>query len=451
MVTKVKGSVWDSGDNGLAVNVKDFGAKGDGETNDTLACQAAIDSLPSTGGEVYFPPGNYRVNLILTNGNQLVGSHSHASANSQYVTRLTAAVAGWVIQTNEAVDVEGSSVKGFSIHGLGALSGTGGIKIHGGRKNWLKDLAFNNFSDSAIMLPKFGVDTATTTVNGTVSMERIFAQNCLLDDPASEQGIIDINNTDSNLYWVEVAGRESNGNLIGVRYGNSSAHHTMNKCLPEFCDIGILLDTTSSDIDISTTTVDNSYLQAIVNRGNNNKFTMLNLRGASVNNSAVYNVFDLSGSRNKLVGITYDDFKSIGSNPVNFISETLSTSSQEEKNVISGCSAKNISGVQFTFSSLFGGSSLSGIPKAAKPITAGTTIDVDNTSFVRTAYAGATTVTDFINESPGQELKIMSSNTNTTIEHNSSYVFTNTGADKTLTANRVYTFTNYSGVWYESI
>ena len=38
-----------------AVNVKWFGAKGDGVTDDTAAIQAALDALPALGGVVYFP------------------------------------------------------------------------------------------------------------------------------------------------------------------------------------------------------------------------------------------------------------------------------------------------------------------------------------------------------------------------------------------------------------
>ena len=46
---------------GAVANVKDFGATGDGTTNDTVAIQAAIDSLSATGGTVFFPTGEYRI------------------------------------------------------------------------------------------------------------------------------------------------------------------------------------------------------------------------------------------------------------------------------------------------------------------------------------------------------------------------------------------------------
>lgn len=43
-----------------SVNVKDFGATGDGTTDDRVAIQAAIDSATS-GGVIYFPAGTYRI------------------------------------------------------------------------------------------------------------------------------------------------------------------------------------------------------------------------------------------------------------------------------------------------------------------------------------------------------------------------------------------------------
>ena len=48
------------------VSVKDFGAKGDGTTDDTTAVKNALASLSSTGGTVYFPSGQYKLTSQVT-------------------------------------------------------------------------------------------------------------------------------------------------------------------------------------------------------------------------------------------------------------------------------------------------------------------------------------------------------------------------------------------------
>ena len=57
---------------GPVVDVRhpDYGAVGDGVTDDSAAIQAAIDAIPSTGGVVVFPAGNYHVDTGLTTGLQ---------------------------------------------------------------------------------------------------------------------------------------------------------------------------------------------------------------------------------------------------------------------------------------------------------------------------------------------------------------------------------------------
>jgi hypothetical protein len=47
------------------VNVRDFGATGDGTTDDTSAIQSAIDSLGVVGGKVVVPPGTYKINPVV--------------------------------------------------------------------------------------------------------------------------------------------------------------------------------------------------------------------------------------------------------------------------------------------------------------------------------------------------------------------------------------------------
>jgi len=48
------------------INVKDYGAVGDGTTDDTAAIQAAIDEIETLGGVVYMPAGRYKITSNLT-------------------------------------------------------------------------------------------------------------------------------------------------------------------------------------------------------------------------------------------------------------------------------------------------------------------------------------------------------------------------------------------------
>lgn len=53
------------GPKGETISVKDFGAVGDGVTNDTAAIQAVVDFLTPGGGTVYLPTGTYLVDTIV--------------------------------------------------------------------------------------------------------------------------------------------------------------------------------------------------------------------------------------------------------------------------------------------------------------------------------------------------------------------------------------------------
>jgi hypothetical protein len=84
-----------------AVNVKTFGAKGDGTTNDSPAFQAAHDSLPASGGTLFIPPGTYvsavgtPLLTITKNGVRIIGAgrgntilklvNSHSATGAQVI------------------------------------------------------------------------------------------------------------------------------------------------------------------------------------------------------------------------------------------------------------------------------------------------------------------------------------------------------------------------------
>jgi len=55
-------------------NVKDFGALGDGETDDTAAIQAAVNAAAAAKAGIFFPPTatSYKVNSALTNTSRVM-------------------------------------------------------------------------------------------------------------------------------------------------------------------------------------------------------------------------------------------------------------------------------------------------------------------------------------------------------------------------------------------
>lgn len=125
------------------VSVNDFGAVGDGVTDDTAAIQAAIDALPAAGGGLYFPTGTFLVSSALAinkpglyfgNGYASVIKTSHATANTFTVSgaqqvhisqlRFTSSVVksgGWF------VDVEASASR-FRISDFSMSGAIGGVR-----------------------------------------------------------------------------------------------------------------------------------------------------------------------------------------------------------------------------------------------------------------------------------------------------------------------------------
>lgn len=109
------------------VNVKDpqFGAKGDGVTDDTAAIQAALNALGAAGGTVYFPVGQYLVSSTITTPVvvRLIGEGTCITAASdgatQIIKKSTMTTPVLVISTNR------SSVEAIEFEGQGGNTGDG--------------------------------------------------------------------------------------------------------------------------------------------------------------------------------------------------------------------------------------------------------------------------------------------------------------------------------------
>ena len=105
------------------VSVMDFGAVGDGVTDDTAAIQAAITSL-TNGGTIFFPTGNYVVattlNLNSKTGIKFLGTapENTSATKGSYLT-LTASSGSRIIDAR--------SSQGFSIESLGIVQTNSGF------------------------------------------------------------------------------------------------------------------------------------------------------------------------------------------------------------------------------------------------------------------------------------------------------------------------------------
>src|SRR3990167_4982519 len=99
-------------------NVKDYGAKGDGTTNDRTALFDADAAVPSTGGDIYLPPGTYLVNSNLTfNAKSRILRANGATL--KVATGVTVTINGpFESPLSKAFDLVGTGVVAF---GAGAL------------------------------------------------------------------------------------------------------------------------------------------------------------------------------------------------------------------------------------------------------------------------------------------------------------------------------------------
>jgi hypothetical protein len=132
------------------VSVTDFGAVGDGVTDDTAAIQAAIDHAGSSqtiSKDVFFPAGEYVTSSTLnitTNHIRLIGDSLAGYAATSLASTIIQSSAANIVYINPSaqggVEIEGISFKGDSSTQIG-------VHIYTGNRSTIKRCGFENMQN----------------------------------------------------------------------------------------------------------------------------------------------------------------------------------------------------------------------------------------------------------------------------------------------------------------
>lgn len=146
-----------------SVSVADFGAVGDGTTDDTIAIQNAINALISTGGQLYFPAGTYKITATLNyistinadlSGISFVGEGRDTTILKSYITN------GPILNVQGTKSfssggtgsrfINGGGIYGIKFDGTNATGTADGVNVLGWQYAEINDCYFTTFPRDGI-------------------------------------------------------------------------------------------------------------------------------------------------------------------------------------------------------------------------------------------------------------------------------------------------------------
>ena len=167
------------------ISVKDFGAVGNGVTNDLPAFQAAHDSLSplgsSVGGEIWIPPGNYylagtwvitkRVKISGASRGDQVGS---AASRLTFPINVTGIRVHSLLSSGTGSGADNTVIQDLNLAAVSA-AGTVGHGIHMSTRCMLYRLIIRNFGEN-------GLHTVANAGTGTGNANNFYYENVRVVD-----------------------------------------------------------------------------------------------------------------------------------------------------------------------------------------------------------------------------------------------------------------------------
>ena len=215
-------------------NVREFGATGDGQTDDTAAIQDALDALPEAGGAVIFPPGHYLCETIRArSGVTFLGFSAWSYQASQKSTHnngstVLSPLHGDLECLLDWRDCMGTRIIGLTLDGQEKGEGMHGIlSCHGGMEQniAIEDCRIVRFSGSGVRLKKCWVWAVRRSLLGFNALDGLDASSSydgwVIDNQfcgngragVRGQGLAMVTLTANRIEWCRRAGI-----LLGTHY-----------------------------------------------------------------------------------------------------------------------------------------------------------------------------------------------------------------------------------------
>lgn len=398
-------------------DVREYGAKGDGTTDDSTAIQAAIDAATAAGGGVVVcPPATYRCNVVLKSGVTLTSGaeqYGYLATNPAAITTLLAAGSGAVVDT-PVTNVKCIAIHGINIKGLGAGTPCTGIRFRDVDYGAVRACHIFLVADEAILIDSTSI---------ACTFEDILIFGAVLNrSRAAVIGSVDISGTDHFFSRIEAGisgqteGTVQSANLYCAAWAVRGDANVFEGCIGEFSDVGFYISgkynrfvNCRGDLNYGhgwhlSGATNNDFAACLAL--NNSRDTTDTYSGWRAEATAINNSFACCRALSAAAWVHkygFDDAVTTFENP-NIYDATCQSRGHgtKDKNTTSLHTSKFM------------------IPAsgASRTLTANSaTPSVSNHSMFITANTNPTTITNFTGGVPGQVIDVLCQDDNTTISH----------------------------------
>lgn len=301
------------------VSVTDFGAAGDGSSDDTAEIQAAIDALPVEGGVLIFPEGDYLIGAQITESNK---SFTLRFEGARFTASADLKQAHWFHFTDCNVIIEGDG----SFEGNETLSQFNSWVSGGGTVNYTSIFAIFRFTNGTHRIS--GIKGLRNSVTGASHRCLIRFEDCT-DNLVRECAHTGFCNADTAI------GPDPGYNTIPMILDRGGSRNTVRDCWAYQCGDLVIAQAGTSDTShgkviggggrylkdngvyvsngdwmiVAHTAFRDVYGTGVKMRGSHNKALFNNIRGCILGISMT----DRSGGADcrdiKVIGNTIDDYE----------------------------------------------------------------------------------------------------------------------------------------------